>query len=107
MGSKWQLTPTIWAPEEEGAMFSNHGTSSLEAYLFLLCGLILGMWMRRAPTSFDQPDGALCWGHAVHVSLGSDAQGSGNRLSCRLQHLHSPHGLFNMLKVLWSHQTLV
>lgn len=61
-----------------------------------------------APTSFDQPDSTLSWGHAVHVSLRPDAQRSSDRLSCRLQHLNSPHGLFNMLKVLQqSHPHLV
>lgn len=58
------------------------------------------MLVKSAPTSFDQPDSTLSWGHAVHVTLRSDAQRSSNRLSCRLQHLNSPHGLFNMLKVL-------
>lgn len=91
----------IWAPEEDRAMFRNNWNGYFEAYrFFLLFGLRLGVRGKSAPTSFDQPDGTLCWGHPMHVSLGSNAQRSGNRLSCGLQHLHSPHGFFNMLKVL-------
>lgn len=51
-------------------------------------------------TSFDQPDGALSRGDAVHVSLWSNAQRSSHWFPGRLQNLHCPNGLFNMLKVL-------
>lgn len=51
-------------------------------------------------TSFDQPDGALSGRHAVHVSLWSDAHACSHWFPGLLQNLHSPNGLFNMLKVL-------
>ena len=62
--------------------------------------LIISVSQNTEPTSLHQPDGALCGRDAVHVSLWSDAQTSGHGLPGLLQHLHGPHGLFNVLKVL-------
>lgn len=55
---------------------------------------------QNSPTSFDQPDSTLSRWDAVHVAFWPDAQRGGHRLSCLLQHLHRPHGLLNVLKVL-------